>query len=218
MSGIYKINSINSEHLLSSILNMVRAPDGDFTALGKLGEACIDHESYEIMIQKLSSNSQGKKAFEERPLLGTIDLMELKKLPNNTLGYLYAEHMIQNQLKPLESTSSESDHQYLDRHLTETHDLWHVLTGSKTDIFGEIQLEAFYVAQFEISRFWLSLLAKNLLKAVAYDIEISTQYMEALTRGWSMGRNAKPLFGINWNRLWEIPLEDLRSSLNIVPF
>jgi ubiquinone biosynthesis protein Coq4 len=216
MSSICDKNSINSEKLFSSILNMVRASDGDFTALGNLGEACIDHESYEIMIGKLSSNPQGKKAFEERLLLGTIDLIELKKLSNDTLGYLYAEHMIQNQLKPLQSPSAESDHQFLDSHLTETHDIWHVVTGSKTDILGEIQLEAFYVAQFEISRFWLALLVKNLLKAVAYDIESSTQYMEALTRGWRMGRKAKPLFGVNWNNLWTTSIQEVRFSLNLL--
>jgi len=87
MSSIFDKKSINSEKLLSSILNMVRAPDGDFTALGNLGEACIDYEGYEIMIGKLSSNPQGKKAFEERLPLGNIDLIELKKLSNDTLGY-----------------------------------------------------------------------------------------------------------------------------------
>ena len=216
MSSICDKNSINSENLFSSILNMVRAPDGDFTALGKLGEACIDYENHAIMIEKLSSNAQGKKAFEERLALGPIDLIELKKLSNDTLGYLYAEHMIRNQLKPLQSSSAESDYQFLNSHLTETHDIWHVVTGSKTDIFGEIQLEAFYAAQLEISRFWLALLAKNLLKAVAYDIENSTQYMEALTRGWSMGRKAKPLFGVNWNNLWTTSIQEVRFSLNLL--
>jgi ubiquinone biosynthesis protein COQ4 len=207
---------INSEKLFSSILNMVRVPDGDFTALRDLGEACIDHENSKIMIEKLSSHPQGKKAFEERLSLGTIDLIKLKKLSNDTLGYLYAEHMIGNELKPFQSSSAKNDHQFLGSHLTETHDIWHVVTGSKTDIFGEIQLEAFYVAQLEISRFWLALLAKNLLKAVAYDIEISTQYMEALTRGWSMGRQAKPLFGVSWNNLWTTSIQEVRFSLNLL--
>lgn len=216
MPSISDKYSIDSEKLLSRILDMVRAPDGDFTTLSHLGEACVDHESYEIIIGKLSSNSKGKKAFEERLRLGPIDLIELKKLSNDTLGYLYAEHMIQNQLKPLQFSSAENDHQFLDSHLAETHDIWHVVTGSRTDVIGEIQLEAFYVAQFEISRFWLALLAKNLLKAVAYDIENSTQYMEALTRGWSMGRKAKPLFGINWNSLWTTSIQEVRFSLNLL--
>ena len=40
--------------------------------------------------------------------------------------------------------------------------------------------------------------------------------MDALTEGWLMAKQAKPLFGIQWNTLWETPLEDVRNSLNIV--
>ena len=40
--------------------------------------------------------------------------------------------------------------------------------------------------------------------------------MEALTKGWMMGKKAKPLFGIDWNTLWETPIDELRASLNIL--
>ena len=73
-----------------------------------------------------------------------------------------------------------------------------------------------YVAQLYASRFWLSLLTKNLLKAVVFDIEASTKYMDAITVGWLMAKQAKPLFGIGWNSLWQTPLADLRTRLNIV--
>jgi ubiquinone biosynthesis protein Coq4 len=31
-----------------------------------------------------------------------------------------------------------------------------------------------------------------------------------------MATQAKPLFGIRWNDLWENSLEDIRTSLNII--
>ena len=216
MSTVSDTKTLQNEILLSSFLDMVRAKDGDFTALDSLRRACMVDESYETMIRKICSNPQGKNAFKKRIRLGDIDLSELRNLSNNTLGYLYAEHMLQNQLKPLKGHSAESDYQFLGTHLAETHDIWHVVIGSKTDILGEIQLEAFYVAQLETSRFWLALLAKNLLKAVVYDIDSSTQYMEALTKGWSMGRKAEPLFGTDWNSLWATSINEVRSSLNIL--
>jgi ubiquinone biosynthesis protein Coq4 len=40
--------------------------------------------------------------------------------------------------------------------------------------------------------------------------------MDALAKGWTLGKRAKPLFGIQWNSLWEKPLEDIRVSLDIV--
>ena len=70
--------------------------------------------------------------------------------------------------------------------------------------------------QLGFSQFWLSLLAKNLLKAVLYDIEVSSKYMDALTAGWVMGKQAKPLFGLDWNQLWETSISDLRNDLNII--
>ena len=216
MSDLINTKQQWEESLLSSFLDMVRASDGDFAVLDQLGKASSDSESFQLMVERLSRHPQGKKAFERRFSLGAIDLEELRKLPDNTLGRLYAEHMLHNQLKPLQAQPAESEQHFLATHLTETHDIWHVVTGSKTDILGEIQLEAFYVAQLEVSRFWLALLAKNLLKSVVYDIEISTQYMEALTNGWSMGKKAEPLFGIDWNTLWETPIEQVRASLNIL--
>ena len=31
-----------------------------------------------------------------------------------------------------------------------------------------------------------------------------------------MAQRAKPLFGIQWNTLWSTPLNELRTSLNII--
>ena len=31
-----------------------------------------------------------------------------------------------------------------------------------------------------------------------------------------MGKTARPLFGVDWDTLWEKPIEEVRASLNIV--
>jgi len=54
-----------------------------------------------------------------------------------------------------------------------------------------------------------------LLKTAIYEVELSEQIMDGLTQGWIMGKRAKPLFGIQWNKLWSTPLADLRTSLNL---
>jgi ubiquinone biosynthesis protein Coq4 len=203
------------ESVLSSFLDMVRAPDGDFPTLDRLIRAVSDRDSFELMVELLSRHPQGKAAFANRPRLGDLDLVQLQNLPENTLGHAYVNHLLNNGLKPLQAPAVESNFHFLSAHITETHDIWHVVTGCNTDILGEIQLEAFYVAQLEVSRFWLSLLAKNLLKAVVYDIKLSTNYMDAIAQGWVMGKQAKPLFGIPWNTLWETSLSEIRDSLNI---
>ena len=205
------------EEGFASFFNMVEAPDGDFDAIGRLSSSLNDADSLKLMMEFLSRHQQGKQALIERPRLGDIRFTQLLALPQNTLGYVYAEHMTRNGLKPLQAKQVDSERQFLLAHIRETHDLWHIATGFDTSIIGEIQLEAFYVAQLYSSRFWLALLAKNLLKAVVDDIESASKYMDGLTQGWTMAQKAKPLFGIRWNTLWETSLQDIRSSLNIIP-
>ncbi|MBC6431023.1 hypothetical protein FM036_09395 [Nostoc sp. HG1] len=216
MHSVVKLEPTWHDSALESIINIVRAPDGDFESVGNLANTVGDLHSLQKIIELLHSTPQGKEAFQKRPKLGDIDLQQLYSLPTNTLGYIYAEHMFKNNLKPLHSGQVENDYQFLGAHITETHDIWHILTGCNTNILGEIQLEAFYVAQLQFSRFWLALLAKNLVKAAIYDIEASTKYMDAITKGWLMGKQALPLFGIEWNLLWSKPLEDIRASFNII--
>lgn len=196
-------------------MQMVKAPDGDMSSIRQLYKATSDAYSLRLMVEFIERYPQGRRAFQERPRLGIVDLQQLHQLPENTLGYLYADHMLKNGLTPLQAGDADNNYTFLAAHITETHDIWHVVTNCDTNITGEIQLEAFYVAQLYASRFWLALLAKNLLKAILFHIELSEQYMDALAQGWVMGKQARPLFGIQWNTLWETPLEDVRASLNI---
>ncbi|KAF3884302.1 MULTISPECIES: Coq4 family protein [Nostocales] len=204
------------DRALDSIINIVRAPDGDFESIGELADALGDRQSLQKVVELLCGTPQGEQAFQKRPRLGDINLQKLYSLPTDTLGYAYANHMLKNNLKPLYAGHVENNLQFLGAHLTETHDIWHIITGCNTNILGEIQLEAFYVAQLYFTRFWLALLAKNLVKATIYDIEVSTKYMDAMAKGWLMGKQAKPLFGVEWNLLWEQPLENVRTSFNII--
>jgi ubiquinone biosynthesis protein COQ4 len=204
------------DEAFESVLNMAKARDGDFDAIARLSSTLNDAESLKIMVEFLSRHERGRIAFLERPRLGNVSLEQLYTLPQNTLGYVYADHMITRGLTPLEANFVDSDYQFLAAHITETHDIWHVVTGCDTNIIGEIQLEAFYVEQLYATRFWLALLAKNLLKAVVYDIEVAGKYMDAIQYGWTMAKSAKPLFGIRWNNLWSTPLEDVRTNLNII--
>jgi ubiquinone biosynthesis protein COQ4 len=205
-----------SESLMSSFLEMVDTKDGDFKVVAKLLEASNDSRSMQLTIEHLCLHPPAKQAFTNRLRLGTIDLDRLSKLAVNTLGRLYADRLIHDRLEPIRSDlQPQSDLEFLNIHITETHDLWHVVTGTNTDVLGEIQLEAFYIAQLKMSRFWLALITKNLLKSLLYDIEIADRYLEVITKGWMMGDRAQPLFGVNWDNLWETPIEEIRTSLNV---
>ncbi|MBW4511536.1 MAG: hypothetical protein KME64_34270 [Scytonematopsis contorta HA4267-MV1] len=196
-------------------MQLVKAPYGDFKGIGKLSEIISDPHSNKLIFQHLSSYPQGKMALIERPLLGNIDLHQLHLLPENTLGYQYANHMLKNAFNPPPISKAVDEKTYPSVHLGETHDIWHVVTGCDTNKAGEIQLEAFYVAQIYSSPLFLALLAKNLLKTAIEDIDLCESHMNAITYGWMLGKQAKPLFGIQWNTLWCTSLDELRNQLNL---
>jgi ubiquinone biosynthesis protein COQ4 len=203
------------QSLLSSFIAMTQAENGDFVAIDQLLEASGDHKSLYLTVQHLSQHPHCQIALADRLPLKPINLDALHQLPVDTLGYQYAHHMLSHQLKQLEAQPANSEYEFINTHLRETHDIWHVITGSSVGMLGEIQLQAFCVAQLQLSRFWMALLTKNLLKSLLYNIEVADQYMNALTNGWTMGKAARPLFGVDWTALWETPIDQVRASFGI---
>jgi len=203
--------------LLEAFVDTVKAPYADFSAIERLITATQDDESLQQIVEVLSHYPQAKYAFQERLMLGEVDLQQLQCLSPTTFGYAYAEHMLGNGLKPINMQANGNSCNYVITHLTETHDIWHVITGCDTSMAGEIQLQAFVAAQLKFSRFSLVMLAKNLVKTAIHAIDLAEQRLDAIAWGWTMGKQARPLFGVQWNTLWNMPLEQLQSQFNILP-
>ena len=113
------------------------------------------------------------------------------------------------------SLASTDDFSFLRAHLYETHDVWHVVTGFGTSWQAEIGLQAFYLAQLPAPLAG-TLLAVGALRVAVYDMESRHAVMDDIARGWMLGKRARPLFGVRWNDLWSLPLEDVRAKLGIV--
>jgi ubiquinone biosynthesis protein COQ4 len=197
-------------------LEILKAPYGDFQAIGNLANSINDIESIQETVELLSQHPTAKYAFQNRLFLEAYDLEQLQTLNENTLGYMYSNHMKSNNLKPIKLPLIDNDDMYLMFHLTETHDIWHVVTGSDTSMAGETKLQSFVAAQLQTSRFSFAMLAKNLLKTAVEDLELAQLLMDSLATGWVMGKQAQPLFGIQWNKLWDMPLTQLQLQLNIL--
>jgi ubiquinone biosynthesis protein COQ4 len=193
----------------------LKAPYGDFQAIWNLANAINDPESLKRTIELLCLHPLAKYAFQNRLRIGMIDFQQLHCLPQETLGYAYSDHMLRNSLTPITSSMVESDYEYLMVHLTEVHDIWHIIIGADTSMAGETKLQAFVAAQLRSSRFSFAMLAKNLLKAAVEDLNLAEQLMDALTQGWLIGKQAQPIFGMQWNTLWDTPLIQLQAKWNI---
>jgi ubiquinone biosynthesis protein Coq4 len=116
-----------------------------------------------------------------------------------------------NIFRPAEVKSLED---YAVVHITETHDIWHVVTGFGNDEPGEIGLVAFYCSHTGASIFVL-LLAVMTLNTALFSHDKLHERFDALVEGWNAGKRAQPLFGIDWNTQWHRPIDELRQELKL---
>lgn len=167
------------------------------------------------VVRAIAGDPQAKAAFEARRRL-TIDLAALRKLPVGTVGRVFADHMIENGLSPdaLPTYDATSDVMFFRAHLVETHDVWHAVTGFRTDVAGELGLQAFYFAQMP-TKLPPILLAGGLLNTLFSHMEERESRMNAIARGWLLGRRAKLLFGYDWASAWARPMADVRRELGL---
>lgn len=168
------------------------------------------------IVEAMRELPQGRRALKERPRVGRIAIDALLQRPGGSLGHLFAEHLQANGLDPaaLPARKALSDDQYVTAHLYETHDIWHVATGFKTDIAGELGLEAFYAAQIP-SRVAVGILSIGLVQTLFKGFADRQARFEQISRGWRMGRRALPLIGLDWAALWNVPLAELQRQLQI---
>ncbi|MGH7295726.1 MAG: Coq4 family protein [Polyangiaceae bacterium] len=172
-------------------------------------------EVLELMVEHFGRDERGAAALRERPRLA-VDLARLSKLPEGTLGRVFADHMIANGLDPaaIPTLPGGGAAEYVRAHLYETHDVWHAVTGFRTDVAGELGLQAFYAAQAPGGLPWM-LLAMGFLNTAIYSMNEREARFDAIARGWEMGRRARPLFGTRWDALWATPIAEVRRSLDV---
>ena len=166
-------------------------------------------------MQAARSSDDGERAFEQRHRIA-VDLERLRGLAPGTFGRKVADFYDANGLTPAAIPTIEAldDASYVTAHLYETHDVWHVATGFGTDVAEELGLQAVYAAQFPG---WLApiLIAGGLVQAALWVHGDFTPRLAAVARGFAMGRGCRPLFGVPWDQMWELPIEEVRDRLGL---
>ena len=144
-----------------------------------------------------------------------LDALEADCAPG-TVGYTVATHMKRCGLNPniFRPADVRTKEDYAVVHITETHDIWHVVTGFGNDEPGEIGVIAFYCSQTGASIFVL-LLAAALLNTALFNHDRLQERFDAITEGWNAGKRARPMFGIDWTTQWHRPIEEVRRELQL---
>jgi len=173
----------------------------------------------EQVIAELREDPEIARLFDAKPRLGPVDQDALAELPEGTLGREYAEFMRARGLRHEDLTLVDSDDRDIDwlrNHLRETHDLWHVVTGFHTDVAGELGLQAFYAAQIE-GPLPILLLAVGFTNTLVKGMDDMSARLDAITRGWLLGKRSRSMFGLRFADWLERPLSELREELEMRP-
>ena len=210
------MNPIKTVRILTSFWRLSQDPNrlDEVFAIADSGSNLAIMEEMKTFVCR---DPQGKRGFKTGVRVGTIDLAALRTLPAGTLGRVFAEHLIDNNLDPASipvPSFPAGDVRYVKTHLRETHDIWHIATGFNTDVAGEIGLQAFYLAQLP-SRLSAVLISMALLHLATKNIGARDAIMTEVMRGWALGKRAKPFFGFAWAEHWAMPLAEVRKLLGV---
>ncbi|RYE92655.1 MAG: hypothetical protein EOO75_06180 [Myxococcales bacterium] len=185
-----------------------------FVLADTIGQVSTD--AVQRMADGFRRDPRGARALVERTRLRLPPVEELSEMPAGSLGRAFADYLARNRIDPsdLPSRPSPDECAFVMAHLYETHDLWHTVTGFETDVAGELGLQAFYVAQTE-GKLGLLLLSIGMLEAAGKGFEDRQARLDAVARGWLLGKRARPLFGLPWAERWGQPIAELRAELGL---
>jgi ubiquinone biosynthesis protein COQ4 len=194
------------------------AGDDSLQPVGEMVSALVETPAYDLAAQHLKRDPDCAALIRERYIPCAHNLDELLSYPQNSLGYIYAATIKKAGFDPNlhKDMRYKSDAEYVELRLSQTHDIWHIVTGFDTSPIGEIGLQAFHLPQFPYPLATM-LIANSLMSSTLLTPETLPQLLDAIALGWQMGKKTKPLFAQKWEEAWEKPLAQWQAELNIQP-
>lgn len=192
--------------------------DNSLQTVGELTYGLLGTPAYDLVARHLNQDPACAALIRDRHIPPAHDLETLLTYPIDSLGYIYAVEMKKKGFDPNlhAGMTAKTDAEYVELRLSQTHDLWHIVTGFDTSVVGEIGLQAFHLPQFPYPLATL-LIATSLISTTLKEPETLPKLLEAIAQGFQMGNTAKSLFAQKWEEGWEKPLSQWQTELNIQP-
>lgn len=165
------------------------------------------------LVTRIVASPGGPELLADAPSIDSrsVDFGALRALPADTLGGAYARYLDENGLDPdLFQTPPGLPPlmQTIARRIRQTHDIWHVLTGYRPDIHGELALQGFTFAQLGMP--------SSLVIATIGTAARSPRSASAVLEGYRRGVEAQFLPPVRFERMWSEKLSDVRAKLNVL--
>ena len=159
----------------------------------------------------------GRRILRNRPRITsqTMPLEELRCLPPNTVGHVYAKWLEDYRMSP-----DGRDHvryiegeecAYVMQRYRECHDIYHAVLGIPAFIEGEIALKAFEFANTRLPMAALSLFAVWRLKSAERDRFFTTYLPWAVENGLK----SEPIMNVYWEEELRTDVDQLLRRLQI---
>lgn len=192
--------------------------DTSLNTVDELSYGLLEMPAFDLAAQHLKQDSAAAELICDRYIPSDYDLDNLLTYPKDSLGYAFAGAIKDAGFDPNlhQDMTAETDAKYVELRLSQTHDIWHVVTGFDTSVIGEIGLQAFHLPQFPYPLATM-LIANTLMSFTLLTPEKLPPLINAIAQGLQMGKAAKSLFAQKWEEGWEKPLAQWRQELNISP-
>lgn len=201
--------------LLYYLIRVSKNPQ-DTTAALSIGPCLFKLGFVKQALTKLNSNPVDAEFIKNRHIIKKLNLQELSRCPKDSLGYVFANHMLSNNLDPefYGRVVVTNDESYIIMRLRQTHDLWHVILGFTTSVEDEIALQAFMFAQ-TYTPFANIVIGGAIFRVGFTNNPEAPLVFDSVSKGWLLGKNTKSIFSLNWEENWNTPLEQLRADYGI---
>ena len=106
---------------------------------------------------------------------------------------------------------------YLNVRILQCHDIWHLVADHKTSGLHEVSISGFQMAQF--GHQYSSMFLGMLLAKVAFTQPDAASFtLDTVLTGYRHGRQTPPLLGVEWERVWDRPIPEIRDLLGVTPY
>jgi ubiquinone biosynthesis protein COQ4 len=175
----------------------------------------LDRDALERTLRTMKRSAEGRALLADRPAIDRahVDFAYLRSLPADSLGGAYARTLEAAGLDPdifQPPPGLPAEYVYVAQRARQTHDLWHVLTGLRTDVPGEVALQAFTYGQL---RYRFSLLI-TIFGLLFFGLRYPRTW-GMVRRFYRLGRSAPYLLAVRWEALWELPLAEVRARYGL---
>lgn len=220
----FKENHADINLFQRSLLSVGSATVGLLTSRADM-VACLGETTGEsalaYMRERMMSTEEGANILRDKPRINskTVDYEWLKTLPENTIGRIYSEFLIDNNVtadsRPPVQFVKDMELGYVMQRYREVHDLLHSSLKMRTSLLGEITIK------------WVEGLQTHLPMCIASAV-FSPIRLKPKHRGyyrnyylpWALktGKGAKFLQGVYFEKRWEQTIDDFYNEMNITAF